>query len=70
MGLGSAELLEGGFEKYTHGLEVLAAVTPERIQAMARDLLQPQHTLELDITPENTPWWMLPVGLFTRLWPR
>ena len=70
MGLGSAELLEGGFENYARGLEVLSAVTPERIQAVARDLLQPQHTLELDITPENTRWWMLPVGLFTRMWPR
>ena len=70
MGLGSAELLEGGFENYARGLEVLSAVTPERIQAVARDLLQPQHTLELDITPENTRWWMLPVGLFTRIWPR
>ena len=70
MGLGNAELLEGGFEDYVRGLEVLSAVTPERVQAVARDLLEPKHTLELDITPESSRWWMLPVGLFTRIWPR
>ena len=70
MGLGNAELLEGGYENYERGLEALSRVTPERIRELARTLFAPQNTLELNITPENTRWWMLPVGLFTRIWPR
>ncbi len=70
MGLGNAELLEGSFENYDRGLEVLSQVTPDRIQAVACTLLEPHNTLELDITPESTRWWMLPAGLFTRIWPR
>ena len=70
MGLGSAELLEGGHHKYGEGLETLAKVTPERIRDIATELLRPENTLELDITPEKSSWWMLPAGLFSRLWPR
>ena len=70
MGLGHAELLEGGFETYERELEELAAVTPARIQTLVRTLCTPQNTLELDIAPESAPWWMTPVGLFRRMWPR
>ena len=68
MGLGNAELLEGGFGKYEEGLEALMQVTADRIRDTAAELLRPENTLELDITPEKSPWWMYPAGLVTRLW--
>jgi len=69
-GLGHAELLEGGFERYERSLDELAEVTPERVQEAAARLFAPENTLELDVTPERTRWWMVPVGLFLRIWPR
>jgi len=69
-GLGHAELLEGGFERYERGLDELAEVTPERVREAAARLFAPENTLELDVTPERVRWWMVPVGLFLRIWPR
>jgi predicted Zn-dependent peptidase len=69
-GLGRAELLEEGFESYEGRLEDLERVTPERVRAVAARLFAPESTLELDLSPEHTPWWMYPVGLFLRVWPR
>ena len=70
MGLGEAEMLEGDFRKYEEGLEDLARVTPERVQAAARRLFAPGNTLELDIHPETSKWYLAPLGLLWRLWPR
>lgn len=66
LGLGNAELLEGGFERYHHGLEELSKVTPPRIQALARTIFAADNRLELDITPEQSHWWLVPIGLFMR----
>ena len=70
MGLGNAEILEGGYRRYEEGLTALADVAPERIRAAAAELLRPENTLELNITPENSSWWTWPAGLLTKLWPR
>jgi len=70
MGLGNAEILEGGYGQYEEGLTALADVAPERIRAAAAELLRPENTLELNITPENSSWWTWPAGLLTKLWPR
>ena len=69
MGLGAAELLEGGYAKYEAGLQELSHVTPERIQVIAQELFDPENLLEMDISPESTRWWTLPVGLISRFLP-
>ena len=69
-GLGEAELREGGYARYERALQDLAAVTPERVQDLARRLFAPENTLELDVVPERTRWWMPLAGLFARFIPR
>jgi zinc protease len=70
LGLGEAEMLEGSYLKYERALEDLAAVTPERVRDLARKLFAPGNTLDLDIIPEKTRWWMPLAGLFLKVWPR
>ncbi len=70
MKLGEAQLLEGDYRKYDQRLAELKDVTPDRVQRLARELFAPENTLELDLTPENIKWWMWPVGLIMRVWPR
>jgi zinc protease len=69
-GLGQAELLEDDFRLYERRLEALSSVTPERVRDLARRLFAPENTLELDLHPEKSPWWMWPAGLASRMWPR
>ncbi len=69
-GLGVAEALHGGFERHERRLEVLAAVTPERVRSLAERLFLPANTIEIDVIPERTRWWMPLAGLFSRLWQR
>jgi zinc protease len=69
LGLGDAELVGGDYRKYERELEELAEVTPERVRSLARRLFAPQTTLELDIIPERTRWWLAPLGLLLRLRP-
>jgi len=63
LGLGNAELIEGGYRKYEEALADLAAVTPERIRELARRLFAPENTLEIEVTPEKSRWWMPLAGL-------
>jgi len=70
LGLGEAQLLEGSYLNYEVALEDLAAVTPERVRDLARVLFATENTLELDIVPEKTRWWMPLAGLFMRIWRR
>lgn len=67
LGLGSAELLLGGYEKYDHQPEELSAVGPERVRDAARRLFAPENTLELEVVPERTKWWMPLVGLAAKV---
>ena len=67
MGLGRAELCQGGFECYEQKLERLARVTPEQIRALAQRLFASGNTLELDIRPETIPWVTLPLGIMAAL---
>ena len=70
LGLGRAELLEGGFERYHSELDDLSAVTPQRVQELARGVFVPSNTLELNVSPQHTRWWMVPIGLLMRIWTR
>jgi zinc protease len=67
MGLGNSEMLEGGYRKYESALEDLAAVTPERVQSAARRLFAPENTLEVEVVPEKSRWWMPLAGLVMKL---
>ncbi|HOX05062.1 MAG TPA: pitrilysin family protein [Planctomycetota bacterium] len=67
MGLGNSELVEGGYRKYEQALEDLAAVTPARIRDLAARLFAPENTLELEVVPEKSRWWMPLAGLFMRV---
>lgn len=69
LGLGEAQFLQGDYRKYDDSLADLERVTPERVKDLARKLFDSENTLELDLTPEHTKWWMWPLGLLTRLWP-
>jgi zinc protease len=70
LGLGSAQLLEGSYRAYERALQDLAEVTPERVRDLAARLFAPENTLELDVVPERTRWWMPLAGLVMGLWPR
>jgi zinc protease len=70
LGLGEAQFLQGDYRRYDEGLADLERVTPERVRALARRIFAPGNTLELDLTPEHTKWWMYPLGLLTRFLPR
>jgi zinc protease len=63
LGLGNAELVEGGYRKYEQALADLSAVTPERIRELARRLFAPENTLEIEVTPEKSRWWMPLAGI-------
>jgi zinc protease len=67
LGLGSAQMLEGSYRSYERSLEDLAAVTPARLGALAGRLFAAENTLELDVVPEHSPWWMPLAGLAMRL---
>jgi zinc protease len=70
LGLGEAEMLEGSYQKYERALEDLTAVTPERVRDLAREVFAPGNTLDLDIVPEKTKWWMPLAGLAMKVWRR
>ena len=70
LGLAFAELLEGGFERYDRELEALSRVDAGQIQKLAKALFAPENSLELDVAPERTRWWMLPAGILAKVWPR
>ena len=61
-GLGDAQMMEGDYRKYVQMLSDLAAVTPERVRDLAASLFAAENTLELDVAPEQTKWWMVPNG--------
>jgi zinc protease len=69
-GLGGAQFRSGDYRLYLTELEQLAAVTPEKVRELAERLFAPDNTLELDVKPERRMWWMVPVGLLMKLWPR
>ena len=68
--LAKAELFAGGFETYERDVEALSQVTPQRVQQVAAALFSPDNTLSLDLTPARSRWWMAPVGLAMKIWPR
>lgn len=70
LGLGNAEMLEGDFMKYHRELEELSQVTPQAVQQLATTLFAPTNTLELDVTPDQSQWWMVPLGLLMRIMAR
>ncbi|MAE62748.1 MAG: hypothetical protein CMJ18_00630 [Phycisphaeraceae bacterium] len=70
MGLGKAEALDGDYARFEGELDELAAVTPQRVAELARRIFAPENALELDITPEKSRWWLVPIGLAMKLWPR
>jgi predicted Zn-dependent peptidase len=70
LGLGEAEMLQGSYRRYEEALDDLAAVTPERVRDLARELFAADNTLDLDIIPEKTRWWMPLAGLFMKVRPR
>lgn len=62
-GLMHAQAVQGDWRHYADALQQLQAVTPQRVRDVAERLFAPDNTLELDISPEHTPWWMAPLGL-------
>ncbi len=67
LGLGNAEMLEGDFMNYQRELDALSGVTPEAVQSLAAELFAAENTLELDITPDQRRWWLVPLGLAMRV---
>ena len=63
-------MLEGDFMKYHRELEELSRVTPQAVQQLAATLFAPTNTLELDVTPDQSRWWMVPLGLLMRIMAR
>ena len=70
LGLGEAEALEGSFRKYEQAEADWAHVTPDRVRDLARALFAPDNTLELDVVPEKSRWWLPVAGLIMKARPR